>query len=662
VKRVRTFLALTFLLLLATFLRAYRLRTMPWGLSQDEVLNIDVATYILDGYHPLFFQEGYGHEPLFHYLSAGTVALWGENVAGIRLPAVFAGLLLIALAYALARRLFNAPAAWATSVGLSVSWWPIIFSRLGIRAITLPLVTALGVYGLGRALAQRDGASHKWWGLAGLGLGLSWYTYTAGRALPLLLPLLIGYLVLTDRPALRRHGPGLALALLTAALVITPLALYLRAHPGSGQRLEQLDEPLKRLRQGDPGLVWESTRATLGMFSLRGDSRWTYGLQGRPTFEPLGAALFYLGLLVCLARWRRPAYALLLLWLGLGLAPGMVAPESPSMIRTIGALPAVYALPGVAVSFLWERARQPALRRGLLAGLALVAGLNAAGTYRDGFQRWAGHAETYWLYKAHFADVAAHLNAQSTPRPVVVSENWYDPIDAGGLYRHLQRQDVRVCWTQQEMALVFPADAAQFEVAVTPYSPPRGELWRLFAGEAPLVATSGASHYQGKFAVSFYALRADALETRLASAAAMPLSLPDGGPALTPPLTLGGQFELLGYELLTQQAQPGGQLTLLTLWRVLQDAPPPTAIFVHLLDPEGQLRGQHDGLDVDLGSLQPGDVIAQLHLLSIPPDAPAGDYRLQVGMYNRADQVRLPVLVDGQATSDRLWLTSVELR
>jgi hypothetical protein len=674
--RARVYLFMTAVLLVAAFFRLYRLRTIPWGLSQDEVLNIDVATFVRDGYRPIFFQEGFGHEPLFHYLSAATVTLWGENVTGIRVPAVFCGLLLVVLTYVLAQRLLGAPAARVASVGLSISWWPIIFSRLGIRAITLPLVTTMAVYALGRALSaerspggvaagrektRRSPFPTRWWSLAGLGLGLTWYTYTAGRVLPLLLVCFSAYLALTNRRALHRHGPGLALAFSVTILVIAPLGLYLRAHPGSGQRIEQLNEPLERLSQGDPSLVWASTRTTLGMFSFSGTSRWTYSLQGRPIFEPLGAILFYLGLGLCLVRWRQPVFALLLCWLGLGLAPGALTPESPSIIRTIGALPVVYLLPGVAVSFLWERARGPVLRRGLIAGLVLVAGLNAVWTFRDGFDRWAGHSETYWLYKAHFADIAVHLDAQATPVPLVISETWYDPIDAGGLYRHLQRRDTRVRWAQQGTAFVFPARATQFEVAVTPFSPPWGELWHLFAADAPAVVTSGTSHYEDKLGVTFYSFAAAALKTRLATAATMPLWLPEGGPPVVPPIPLGEEFTFLGYELLGQDVQPGGRLVVLTFWQVQREAPAPTAIFVHLLDPGGQLRGQHDGLDVDVASLQEGDIVVQQHTISVPSDAPTASYRIQVGMYTRADRLRLPVLVNGEPVADRLWLSVVEM-
>jgi len=675
--RVRGYFFMVVVLLVAAFFRLYRLHNVPWGLSQDEVLNIDVATFVRDGHRPIFFQEGFGHEPLFHYLSAATVTLWGENVMGIRVPAVFCGLLLIVLTHVLARRLLAAPVAWVASVGLSISWWPIIFSRLGIRAITLPLVTTLAVYALGRALSvERSprgaiGGHEKmrhlplairWWGLAGLGLGLTWYTYTAGRVLPLLLVCCVAYLALTDRRALRRHGPGLALALVVTILVIAPLGLYLRAHPSSDQRIEQLNEPLERLRQGDPSLVWASTRATLGMFSFSGTSRRTYSLQGRPIFEPLQAILFYLGLGLCLVRWRQPVFALLLLWLGLGLAPGTVTPESPSIIRTIGALPVVYLLPGVAVSFLWERARGSVLRWGLIVALMLVVGLNAMWTFRDGFDRWAGHSETYWLYKAHFADIAVHLDAQTTPAPLVISETWYDPIDAGGLYRHLRRRDVRVRWAQQGMALIFPARAMRFEVAVTPFSPPWGELWNLFAADARVVATSGASYYEDELGVTFYSLSAATLKTRLATAGTMPLWLPDGGPPVAPPVPLGEEFALLGYELLGQDAQPGGRLVVLTFWQVLRDAPAPTAIFVHVLDPGGQLRGQHDGLDVDVTSLQEGDIVVQQHVIPVSPDALPGSYHLQIGMYTRADQLRLPVVIDGEPVADRLWMSVVAVK
>ena len=59
----------TAVLLLAAVMRLILLSEVPPGLAQDEVLNADVVTFIRQGSHTLFFREGYGHEPLYHYWS-----------------------------------------------------------------------------------------------------------------------------------------------------------------------------------------------------------------------------------------------------------------------------------------------------------------------------------------------------------------------------------------------------------------------------------------------------------------------------------------------------------------------------------------------------------------------------------------------------------------
>ena len=72
------------------------------------------------------------------------------------------------------------------------------------------------------------------------------------------------------------------------------------------------------------------------MFTYRGDAVPIYNVGGRPVFpEIFGAALFVIGLLICLWRWKRPAYTLMLLWFFISLIPAMVTPFSPNFVRTI---------------------------------------------------------------------------------------------------------------------------------------------------------------------------------------------------------------------------------------------------------------------------------------------------------------------------------------
>ena len=97
-----------------------------------------------------------------------------------------------------------------------------------------------------------------------------------------------------------------------------------------------------------------------------------------------------------------------------------------------------------------------------------------------------------------------------------------------------------------------------------------------------------------------------------------------------------------------QITQEENALALLSFWRVRQTPEAALKIFVHLLDKEGQLVAQHDGLDVEWSTLRPGDEFAQLHPIPLPPDLPPGAYALQIGLYRMEDEARLaePVVVD----------------
>jgi hypothetical protein len=74
-------------------------------------------------------------------------------------------------------------------------------------------------------------------------------------------------------------------------------------------------------------------------------------------------------------------------------------------------------------------------------------------------------------------------------------------------------------------------------------------------------------------------------------------------------------------------------------------------IFVHLLDPAGDLVAQHDGEPANgtrpAWSWQPGDVVQDDRALLIPADAPPGEYVLRMGMYNR-DTAERRLTLDGE--------------
>ena len=660
------------ILLLAAFFRLYRMPRLPWGLSQDEVVNADISLSVLAGEGAPFLAGGFGHEPFFHYLQAVTLTLFGDNVVGIRMPAVMVGMVLVAASCALMRQIFGPVAALVTAAGLAVSWWPVIFSRIGIRAITLPLCLTLAVTLLwrGMALRQAQGTALRRRALvlsAGLFFGLAFYTYTAALILPALALAWLVYAAVFQRTGLRRHWRALAGAGLVAAVVVVPLVLYLHTHPELQERVQQLGDPLLALRQGDPGPLGQAALATLTMFSRSGEARWTYGIPGRPILDPLSGLLFYLGLARCAVQARRPACGLIGLWLLVALVPSMVTPDAPSSIRAIGALPAAYGMVGVGAAWLWERAaRRGRLAQAVLAtGLGLLALGNAAWTYHDGFGTWAAHPEVYWRYKAHFADVAAFLDGQPSPQPAVVFETWVDPVDVNGLRRDLVHDERQPRWAQAGRSFLWPAGADRFTLVMPIFSAADPDVWRLFAGDPLVVSVSPYRMEDGRPGVTFYAIKTEPnLSDFLARASIAPVTLPESAQPVPLPADFGGHVALLGYQVLSAAA-PGEELRLVTAWRVMRDGLEPINVFVHLLDEDGNLVAQHDGFDVWAASLRRGDVVAQLHIIPLGADLSRTIYNkkasMRVGVYTRADLRRLPVIVNGTEVADWLWLAPVEV-
>ncbi|MCA9969064.1 MAG: glycosyltransferase family 39 protein, partial [Anaerolineales bacterium] len=167
-------------LLVAAALRLPELAQAPPGPHYDEAANGILAGDIgLRGERPVFISSYTGKEVLFFYLAGGLMRLLGESLFTLRLTAVFIGLLTIAATYWLGREMaLDRRAVLIAVILLAVSFWHVLFSRLGFRAITQPLLQALLLAALLRGLRR----NHRGWlAAAGVLLGLTGYTYLAAR-------------------------------------------------------------------------------------------------------------------------------------------------------------------------------------------------------------------------------------------------------------------------------------------------------------------------------------------------------------------------------------------------------------------------------------------------------------------------------------------------
>ena len=87
-------------------------------------------------------------------------------------------------------------------------------------------------------------------------------------------------------------------------------------------------------------------------------------------------------------------------------------------------------------------------------------------------------------------------------------------------------------------------------------------------------------------------------------------------------------------------------------------------VFVHILDSEGQLQGQADSPPTSgkypTSVWDAGEVIADLHTLSLAPDLPAGEYRIAVGLYDPETGQRLQTIDEsGTVTGDLAMISGL---
>jgi hypothetical protein len=124
----------------------------------------------------------------------------------------------------------------------------------------------------------------------------------------------------------------------------------------------------------------------------------------------------------------------------------------------------------------------------------------------------------------------------------------------------------------------------------------------------------------------------------------------------------------LGYDLDKVTVKPSGTLHLTLYWQALAEMETSYTVFVHLLDAQNRTWGQTDNLPV--GGTHPttswlsGEVVIDKYELVVDATAPAGEYQIEVGMYDLETMLRLPAN-DEQGNplpSDRILLGKVRVK
>jgi 4-amino-4-deoxy-L-arabinose transferase-like glycosyltransferase len=407
-------------LILAGFLRFYRLNEVPPGLHEDEAMDGNDAWEAWRSAHlRVFYPENHGREGLVINLQAIVLGLTGSHAPGmLRWPGALLGTLTVLGVYVLAREVAGPEVGLLAAFLLAISFWHINISRFGTRPVAAPFFLVWSLVLLWQAVRRWREGCRIGWGMAlacGVVYGLGFYTYTPYRLTPLLL---LAVFVALKRDYQPRTVKNVGVIVLwTACIVILPLLLFAWRHPVEFfQRFETM--PVWRTTNSVGELV-SNTMRTAMMFLWAGDTNPLHNIPGRALlFWPVGI-LFVVGLGVAVRRQRW-----LLAWIVIGLLPAIIANEGiPHAWRSILAAPPVFIVAAQGGVWLWERARRFASLAVLQPAALVACGLLAVEAYRSYFSVWANDPRVVERSDHELLGIAARLNSlpHDPPKYVILT-------------------------------------------------------------------------------------------------------------------------------------------------------------------------------------------------------------------------------------------------
>lgn len=424
------------LALVVVVLRFHRLSELPPGLAEDEGLDGVLALKVLRGEHAVFFPVSNGREASAIYALALSTLVLGRTLLAMHLPTALGSTGLIFAVFWLGRLLFG-----RTEGGRATPWRGLCIGAIGAGLLAVSLgQTVLGRTSYNKvthfplllclclALLWSGWSQRSWWrvALAGFCAGLLPYTYIPARFTPFLF-ILFGLSFLLPfgrftRERFRCELPWAGVFVGVAGLVAAPILVHFAMHPDHFfMRSSELSFFDSGSRLGGLGILLVNAWEHILAFGIRGDPNWRHNFPARPMLNLVEAFFFWLGVGVAARRWQRPAWRLLLLWLGILLLPAMLSRDGtvPHFLRMNGAAPAIYLLIGASMwevfdflkarYFLKNRTRTALAVGSLACSLILVQGVL---TYQNYFRKWGSAHESFEAHASEWTVLAQALSAE----------------------------------------------------------------------------------------------------------------------------------------------------------------------------------------------------------------------------------------------------------
>jgi 4-amino-4-deoxy-L-arabinose transferase-like glycosyltransferase len=671
-------------------LRTAQLNSLPISLNLDEATNgLDALRLVELSQITPFLQSNFGRESLFFYIQGVGLQLFGISIYTLRFVSVLLGVLAIPLLYVVGCRLLKSRfVGMLAAAGLAVSYWHIFFSRMALRAIILPCVLLVLVWCFWVGWFGTDKKNKGYLALAGVLLGLSLYTYLAARVLLLLFGLFILIEIGKGRSFTQLKGAFIFFS--TATVTVLPLALYFQQHPQAiGSRTQAISilassEPIQTLMQNIRlylqlhwwGQVW------LGQW---------------PPLNWLIIVGFLAGLLLCIFQLKEAAYRFLLLWWGLGTVPILFASQNwegqTTILRSIVAWPATFLLAALGlvtiVNQLNKRAAVafPSLQkqkeykeyrdfknpRSLVPTIALWIILLWAGL-TSGYRYFYVWASTYNTLSDHPPAMARYLNRQ-TDQLTLTPLKFYTETVGNFLLRNRypalenigSAQLQTLVQSDRPMVFLLP-NKSTAEAGFVLLSPkgvamgPKGTAYLLPPLDAEQFEMLAQYSQTTRPLASIFDTEQEPIAHIYTLPARAPFLKANTLPAKTSiQASFANTILLQGYTLESSPLKPGDSIQLKLYQQTQGPINPNVHLFIHLFHVAtgqrvGQINQPLTGILFSAYRWPVGVVVPGQYTFTLPPKAPDGVYRFEIGLYDGLTQERLPVTLAQGVVDDKVIL------
>lgn len=382
---------------------------------------------------PLSFKSfGDYKSPVYIYLTAPVVGLFGTNPFSIRLVAVLAGIASVYLIYLIGSKVGNKKVGLTAAALLAISPWHIMLSRPAFEP-SLALMFILG----GIYFFLRGFTKPAWFLISALTFVLSLYTYHSPK---IFLPaFLIGLALLFRRKIFSKNN--IFWLLLAGLLVLGLLFPLIKEMLFSGGASRFQGTSIFYSAQGiKQPLTFSLVGTMLGNYLLHYSPQFLFfGSRQMPRLElsnmgPLlliEAPFLILGIYYLFKNRREIWSKFLLFWLFIGPLPAVIGREAPHPIRAFNLLPALLLITAIG------------MQKYLKTWLVILLSVNFLFFGYSYFYQYPVYSAPDWQY-GYEAAVKAARGYEDKVNKIIITSHYGQPHIFTYLYQN--RDPLSVFW------------------------------------------------------------------------------------------------------------------------------------------------------------------------------------------------------------------------